>query len=225
MAQHIDWLIHSEAGLWLRIGIGAAIFAVLAVIDCRRNGRDARRWREYLFLLACVVLALAYGAINDQLTVGISWEYFFYGKGIDQAMGGQTPPPEWPLRWEAAKVGLKATWSAGLLLGVAMLMANNPRKDRPPLAFAELFGLMRWMLAITIATAAIFGCLGHYGLLNVLSEDFASLWHEGLFRPARFMTVYGIHLGGYVGGAIATVWAVLAIRRRRPVLVPEPADV
>ena len=215
MSQNLDWLIHSDAGLWVRIGIGAAIFAVLAMVDWRRSGREARRWREYLFLLACVALALAYGAINDQLTVGISWEYFFYGKGLDHVMGGPTPPPQWPLRWEAAKVGLKATWSAGLLLGVAMLMANNPRKNRPVLPFGRLFALMPWMLALTVAMAGIFGCLGHQGLLNWLSEDLGAIWHGGLFRPARFMTVYGIHLGGYVGGALATAWAVMAIRRQR----------
>jgi hypothetical protein len=29
------------------------------------------------------------------------------------------------------------------------------------------------------------------------------------------MTVYGIHLGGYLGGAIATIFAVIRIRRKR----------
>jgi hypothetical protein len=29
------------------------------------------------------------------------------------------------------------------------------------------------------------------------------------------MLVYGIHLGGYIGGAIATTIAVLVIRRQR----------
>ncbi len=37
------------------------------------------------------------------------------------------------------------------------------------------------------------------------------------------MTVYGIHLGGYVGGGMATVWAVMAIRRgRQAILVQQP---
>jgi hypothetical protein len=215
MGRYLDWLIHTDAGLWTRIGIGAAIFAALAVADVRRNGRSARRWREYLFLLACVVAALAYGAVNDQLTVGISWEYFYYGKGLDQVLGGKTPPEQWALRWEAAKVGLKATWSAGLILGAAMLMANNPAKDRPALTFARLAELMPRMLAITVATAVALGCMGHYGLLNWLDKYLALLWQEGQFRPVRFMTVYGIHLGGYAGGAIATVWAVIHIRRSR----------
>lgn len=49
-----NWLLHTDAGLLARIGAGAAIFIVLAIVDLRRNGQQARRWREYLFLLSCV---------------------------------------------------------------------------------------------------------------------------------------------------------------------------
>src|SRR5947209_7059256 len=48
----LDWFLHSTAALWMRIGIGAFIFACLAAVDVHRNGRQATRWREYLFLLA-----------------------------------------------------------------------------------------------------------------------------------------------------------------------------
>ena len=104
-----SWLIHSDGGLFVRIGLGVAIFAWLAVVDLRRNGRNARRWREYLLLVACVGIALVYGIINDQLTVTISREYFLYGKGVAEALRTETPT-ESAMRWEAVKVGMKATW-------------------------------------------------------------------------------------------------------------------
>jgi hypothetical protein len=43
------------------------------------------------------------------------------------------------------------------------------------------------------------------------------------WRPRRFMAVYGVHLGGYVGGALGTILAVVLVsraRRRRAPGVP-----
>lgn len=108
MTGWLSWLIHSEGGLLARVGIGVAIFAWLAIADLRRNGKAARRWREYLLLVACVGVALLYGIINDQLTITISPEYFIYGKDLVTTLRTETPA-EGALRWEAAKIGMKAT--------------------------------------------------------------------------------------------------------------------
>ncbi len=69
-------------GLWLRILIGCTIFAALAIVDVRRNGTKATRFREYGVLAAALVVSLIYGAINDQVTVTISPEYFHYGAQV-----------------------------------------------------------------------------------------------------------------------------------------------
>jgi hypothetical protein len=63
--------------LQLRLTIGIAIFFALALSDLYKNGKSATRWREYLFLLTCVMAAMLYGALNDQISSRISWEYFF----------------------------------------------------------------------------------------------------------------------------------------------------
>lgn len=215
----LDWIIHSDGGLLMRIGAGAMIFAMLAIVDLRKNGRSARRWREYSFLLACVAVALAYGIINDQLTVGLSWEYFYYGKQLDALLGPQTPPDDWPLRWAAAKVGMMATWSAGLIIGVALLFANNPRPNRPPLPFSRLYRLLPLMLMIPAIVACLMGIAGYFGYLNFFNSDFAMLIEHDLWRPRRFITVYSIHLGGYVGGLLATILAVILIRRSRSQMI------
>ena len=47
------------------------------------------------------------------------------------------------------------------------------------------------------------------------NEDFAEMLKHNLWRPRRFMTVYGIHLGGYIGGLVAMITAVILIRRKR----------
>src|SRR3954466_3756096 len=107
----MHWTFFTSAGLKTRIAIGVAIFLVLAIYDLKKNGRRARRWREYAFLVACVAMGIVYGAINDQVSSAISWEYFYYGKELDGVLGPHVPPDRAAMRWEAAKIGMGATWS------------------------------------------------------------------------------------------------------------------
>src|SRR4051794_15810247 len=100
-----DWWLSSDAGLFTRIGIGVAIFAVLATVDLVRHGRAATRWREYSFLLVAVAAAMLYGIANDAIASGISWEYFYYGKGLEQQLGQTLPPDPVALRWAACAIG------------------------------------------------------------------------------------------------------------------------
>jgi hypothetical protein len=211
-----NWWAYTDAGLASRIALGVLLLTGLAVWDIRRNGRSAQRWREYLFLLAAVVVAMIYGVVNDQITVGISWEYFYHGKELHKVLGPAEPPAQAALRWEAAKVGMKATWTAGLLIGAAMLIANNPRRGRPRLGYRTLLRLAGMVFVMAGAFGAAGGLAGHAGLLSGIG-GFDVLVAADLWRPARFMAVWGIHLGGYVGGglgAAAAVWRIIVLRRR-----------
>lgn len=217
MGDSLHWWLHTDAGLLARIGIGASIFLVLAIVDLVRRGKSATRWREYLFLLVAALFGMAYGVINDRVASGISWEYFYYGKGLDAQLGPRVPPDPAALRRAACEVGLKATWSVGLIVGVALLIANNPRKGRRQLPYRALFQV----LPVIFLVAAPFACAGAFagsrGWLVWTSADLQGIVRENLFRPRRFLTVHGMNLGGYVGGAIATIGAVVwIIRQRRP---------
>ena len=199
----------------VRIVAGACVFAALAVIDLCRRGRAATRWREYAFLLWAMLLAMAYGALNDQVTSRISWEYFYYGKELDKVLGPRIPPDAAALHWEAMKVGIKATWSVGLLMGAALLIANNPSPGGRQLSFSRLTAALGIVLGVTVLTAAIGGWLGSQGWLDWISADFSQMRRTGVFRPDRFLCTFGIHLGGYFGAAAGTGLAVLAVRRWR----------
>jgi len=214
------WWIDSNAGLTARVAVGVAILATLAVVDIYRHGKAAQRWCEYDFLAATCLVAMLYGAINDQITSRISWEYFFYGKELYKVMGDAVPPDAGQLHWEAAKVGMKASWSAGLILGVAMLLANNPRKSRTRLRNRQLLLMLPLILVVVIICAAIFGIVGYCGGLNWISPDFTELWQTNLWSPRRFMCTWGIHLGGYVGGVLGTALVVWRIVRRRRKISP-----
>src|SRR5947209_8779648 len=135
MTHDLRWWLTSDAAMGIRVTIGVAIFAILAVTDYRRRRSAATRWREYLFLCGAVAVALFYGVINDRITSSISWEYFYYGKGLDERLGPQTPPARAALHREACKIAAKASWSAGLIVGVLLLLANNPRNARPQLSY------------------------------------------------------------------------------------------
>lgn len=212
LALDWHWWLNSDGGLAARIGIGVTIFACLAAVDWRRNGREARRWREYVFVLAAVAAAMGYSLVNDQVTATISWEYFYYGKELDAQLGPQTPPDQWALRVAVAKVGLKATWTAGLLFGVALLVANNPSKKRAQLPYTRLYRLLPMALLMAGAGAILLGIAGYLGWLGWCNRDFSSI---EIFRPFRFMCVFGVHLGGYIGGLVAMVIAIIWIIRQR----------
>ena len=225
MAESLwKWLFSSDAGLLLRIATGLLIFASLAVWDIGRKGRQAQRWREYSFLLVAVAAALAYGAINDQITVTVSWEYFYYGKGLGESLGLSLPANMAALRWEAAKVGLKATWTAGLILGVTVLLANNPRRGLERLRYRELYSL----IPLIFVSAAVGGIvLGLAGYSGAFANWFAEIVGGELWRPERFMAVWGAHLGGYVGGALgaaASLWWILRQRRKLVTSMPSQRE-
>ncbi len=209
-----QWLLHTDAGLLARILLGVGIFAALGVADLRRHGRAATRWREHAVLLVAVAAALVYGAVNDQVTVTISPEYFLYGKELAKVVG-DPPSSMAALRWQAALVGLKATWSAGLLFGVVLLVANNPWRGVPRLPNRQLVCLLPRVLVTAAGLGVVGGLLGYAGLLTNLSADFQDMVRATLWRPPRFMATWGVHLGDYVGGLVGTAWAAATVVARR----------
>jgi hypothetical protein len=215
----LHWLLHTDAGLLTRIIAGLAIFSALGIADLVKHGRTATRWREYGVLAIAAAAAIGYGIVNDLITSSISWEYFYYGKELKQVLGPVIPPDMSRLLWQAALVGVKATWSAGLIFGVALLLANNPwRGGRlPRLRNRELVRLLPMILLTAATLGVVFGTLGYFGHLTFLSEDFKEMWQTDYYRPRRFMCTWGIHLGGYLGGLVGTViaMAIVFLRRRR----------
>lgn len=214
MPSWLQWLLWSPSGQAVRLSAGVLVLAALAIWDVRRKGAAARRWREYLFLLTVTAVAVLYGLLNDQLTVGISWEYFFYGKGLYEALGQQAPPDMTALRWQAVLVGIRATWWVGLAGGVLVLLANNPIGKLPRLADRRLYALLAWPIGLAVLLAAAGGAAGYTGLFDH-GWGFDELVQDDMWRPRRFMAVWGIHLGGYVGSALGLVGAILAVLVQR----------
>lgn len=210
-----DWLT-SDTSLAIRVVVGVAIFATLAIVDYRRNGPAATRWREYAFLLICVALAIAYGIANDLITSRISVEYFLYFKGVAERVAVEVAAsPEQhraALDIQAVRIGTLATWSVGLIAGAAMLVTNTVG-EWPTLRMRRLLPIVPVIFAFAILDAVLFGWLGWNDRLPWIRENFA----DESMRPQHLRCVYAIHLGGYMGGGIGTIvaCALIAILRRR----------
>jgi hypothetical protein len=204
-----------DTTLPIRITAGVAVFLTLAIVDYVRNGKAATRWREYAFLFACTALAMLYGGLNDQVSSRISWEYFYYGKELGPILGPQTPPDAFALSVEAAKVGMAATWSAGLIIGAALLIANNPRPNRPRLSYRGLFFMIGLVATLAIGLSIVLTLIGYAGGLAWMSSDFQEMQKANLWRPRHFMATYGEHLGGYVGGLLGIVTTCVLIVKKR----------
>jgi hypothetical protein len=181
----LNGFLHSDAGLFARIALGVLIFTALALVDYARHRERATRWREYSVLLLAVAGAILYGVVNDQITSAVSWEYFYYGKGLEEQLGPATPPATLALHLAAAVVGIKATWSAGLLIGVALLLANNPSRALPRLPNWRLLRLLPMILLITACIAAVGGIVGYAGLPARWNDDFAQMLRRDEMRPHR----------------------------------------
>ena len=63
-------------------------------------------------------------------------------------------------------IGMKASFSAGLIIGVVMLLANNPRKNRRQLPYRELFKLLAMVFAVAAIGAGTGAAIGWHGGWN-----------------------------------------------------------
>lgn len=193
-----------EATFPIRLAIGVLIFTVLGLWDYIRHRDNPRRAKEYLFLLAATLLAIIYGQVHDHITATISRPYFLFGKGL-------ADDPR-PFRLAVSLLALRATFWVGLLVGVGLLMANNPSPNKPQLPYGELLRLG----GLPIAAAAVAAGVG--GLLFALApfgQRALAVEFAGRAEATRFWIVWGIHLGSYAGGAIGAVAAMIVVRRRR----------
>jgi hypothetical protein len=170
----------------LRMVVLVVVLGVVALLDLKRHGRAATKWREYAILLTAAGAAAVLGALNDLFTCTLSPEYFVAGKGLDQGPG---------LAWRAAALGAQAGFVAGAVAAALLLWANTARAGQRALSWR---GLLRMCAAVAGASLAGGAALG---LMMATQED-------------RFRTVQAIHAGLYLGLLAGSVAAVVAVRGR-----------
>jgi membrane associated rhomboid family serine protease len=85
----------------------------------------------------------------------------------------------------------------------------------PRLRNRELLRMLPMILLVTAACGVVGGVCGYAGYLTRLDNDFVEMVRSNIFRPQRFMCAWGVHLGGYAGGAIGTLLAAGRVIRLR----------
>jgi len=193
--------------LQFRIIAVVAIFSFLGYRDWRKNPTNPTRLKEYLFLLSLAGIGTFYGVVHDLITVCIFLEYFIYGKGIFLELFGFYLRTSW--------LAVKATYWVGLIVAVVFLVANNPSKTRKQLSYTKLYRHLAFPLITSIFFVILVGTLFYFDVFGMGAEDISEMK-----SPGRFMLVWGIHHGSYIGGLVGVVIGGLAIFRQRGEKIP-----
>ena len=155
----------------------------------------------------CVLAAVIYGVVHDQVTVRICLEYFTIGH---PPTFDTESPTLLALGW-----GVLATFWMGLLLGVPMAVAaragSRPKRDARALVrpIAVLLGVM----AVAAAASGLLGfVLARQGGV-VLVDPMAS--RVPADRHVAFLTALWAHSASYLVGALGGLVLIAKVWRSR----------
>ena len=189
---------------WCRIVLLLLLMSLVAAIDWLWNRQKATKWNEYGFVIVSGVIGTLFGFLNDLITSSISPEYFIFGKGLDPGEG---------LTLRAGILGMKAGFSAGAIAGAICLYLSTRDCSCPPLAYRRLLGFLWRPVTLAVTTAFILALF--FRQLDPLD---LSAQLEGILdsqQIERFLTVWWIHSGLYLGLLASVVWIIVDIARLR----------
>lgn len=197
--------MNSDPTLLWRALAGGTFFAALAYYDWRKHPGNPRRVKEYGFLFGVTMLAMAYGVLHDIITYHLSPAYYIYGKGLASAQDG--------FNADVVTLALKATWTAGLIGAVALLLANNPHPLWPQLPYVRLAAFAAVPFSTSIGAEWSFGAVTWW--CSSALRAHLELPPPTSLIDNRFLVVAGMHWGAYLGGALGVAAACWLIRRQR----------
>jgi hypothetical protein len=159
-------------------------------------------------VLLCIVAAVCYGIVHDQITARICVEYFTIGH---PPVFGTADPTLLGLGW-----GILATWWVGLLLGVSLAFSARfgPRPKRDVGSLLRPVVILLGIMALCATVAGIVGTFAATSHFVYLVEPLAT--DVPANRHVAFLTDLWIHSAsygvGFVGG-IVICWQVWRSRR------------
>lgn len=191
-----------------RVGWLLFFMLVIAHYDWRVNRSNARRWREYLFILSIGVLGIAFIAAVDAVAATISHEYYIYMRDLRE---------DAPFRYSIFIQSVKAGLPAGLVVGCVYMAANNPRPTLAGLPYRRLY-VLALLPMVTALLLAPFAAMGGVVLDPLHIGPFLAKVNELGKEPEkvqRLLAIWGASIGLYAGGLAGTIWGAVKIRAER----------
>jgi fructose-specific phosphotransferase system IIC component len=158
-------------------------------VDYWRHPTRPTKLREYRFLIVAGLIGAAFGIVNDQITCTLSPAYFYYFKDI---------PYNSSFRWQVSRVGFEAGFFAGFLTYGTFLLVNQRRKI--PFSYSQLLKMALYPIAWAILFAPITGLAFHAFHFSFFVDQITPVLQSK--EVSRFMLVWGIHIGLYIGAVL-----------------------
>ena len=168
--------------------------------------KSQQAMESFKIAVTCVLAAVLYGIVHDQITARLCVEYFT----IFHPPIFHTQSPTWlGIGW-----GILATWRVGALFSVPLIVTARVG-PRPALRAFELIPSIAFLLAFMAVSAVLFGVAGYVlARTGVLATDVLTFSPSRTIRY-RFMAVWWAHSASYasafIGGAVL---CVMTYRRR-----------
>ncbi len=163
----------------------------------------------FAILALCVLSAVVYGILHDQVTARVCVEFFTIGH---PRLLDTDSPTILGIFW-----GIVATWWVGVLLGVPLALAaragDRPKRDAQSLVRPVLI-LMGIMAVCALAAGFLGSQLARAGLV-ILLEPLASRVPADKHVP--FLADLWAHAASYLVGAVGGIVVIVRVwRSRRP---------
>ena len=161
-------------------------------------------------VLLCILAAIVYGVVHDQITARVCIEYFTV---FHPPMFHTQSPTLLGIGW-----GVVATWWVGAFFSIPMVLVSRAG-SRPTLRASELLPSFVWLLVAMGVCATLSGVSGY--LLTrqgVLSTDWLPFSYPPTLRN-RLVADWWAHTASYAAAFVGgiTLCAITYRKRRRAV--------
>lgn len=153
----------------------------------------------FAIVMLCILSAITYGVLHDQVTARICIEYFTIGHPPIFTVP-ITSPTIVGIAW-----GVVASWWVGAGLGIPLALVAR-LGSRPPRTASSLLKPIAMLLAVTACFAICFGALGWWAASSgwvVLLEPLAS--RVPAEKHVAFLTDLWAHSASYLFGTLGGV--------------------
>lgn len=195
---------------YYRILLLVLFLSAISLLDYRKHGTGATKWRECLYICTIGLFGAVYAILIDFVTSSISKHYFIIGKGIQDNSSFFN---------NVILQGMEAGFIGDLVGACILVYANNPKPNEPSLPYIQL----SFQLWLPILLSLLLGILSGLSVYNLFPIEHFTFYQGVLSKKEalRFVTVWGTHIGIYIGAILGFVMGGYRVYRQRAEKKPE----